>query len=65
MSDGQINITPQPPRTGRFVDEAIAFIVAETHAQAQDAAELINVDYRLYRQIGQRMPHRPTHFVEG
>ncbi|MFQ5955607.1 MAG: xanthine dehydrogenase family protein molybdopterin-binding subunit [Kiloniellales bacterium] len=40
-----------PPRPGlvrdrvRFVGDAVAFIVAETMAAAQDAAELIEVDY--------------------
>ena len=49
MSDGSDGfVTPQPLLATdrvRFVGEAVAFIVAETHAQAQDAAELINVDY--------------------
>lgn len=40
-----------PPRTAlvtdrvRFVGDAVAFVVAETHAQARDAAELIEVEY--------------------
>jgi carbon-monoxide dehydrogenase large subunit len=29
----------------RHVGDAVAFVVAETHAQAQDAAELIEIDY--------------------
>lgn len=29
----------------RYVGDAVAFIVAETHAQAQDAADLVEVDY--------------------
>ena len=49
MSDGSDGfVTPQPLLATdrvRFVGEAVAFIVAETHAQAQDAAELINVEY--------------------
>jgi carbon-monoxide dehydrogenase large subunit len=30
----------------RFVGEVVALVVAETEAQAQDAAELVTVDYR-------------------
>ena len=49
MADGSDGfVTPQPLLATdrvRFVGEAVAFVVAETHAQAQDAAELIVVDY--------------------
>ena len=48
-SDGSPGFeTPQPLLAQgrvRFVGEAVAFIVAETVAQAKDAAELIEVDY--------------------
>jgi len=49
MSDGSDGfVTPQPLLATdrvRFVGEAVAFVVAETLLQAQDAAELIEVDY--------------------
>ena len=48
-SDGSPGFeTPQPLLAQgrvRFAGEAVAFIVAETVAQAKDAAELIEVDY--------------------
>ena len=37
--------TPVAVDRARFVGEAVAFVVAETVAQAKDAAELIDVDY--------------------
>lgn len=47
--DGGSGAAPMRPilATGRvrFVGEAVALVVAETQAQAQDAAELIEVDY--------------------
>ena len=35
----------------RYVGDGIAFIVAETRAQAQDAAELIAVDYKVLKAV--------------
>ena len=47
--DGSDHLVEQPPilaiETVRFVGEAVAFVVAETVAQAKDAAEAIVVDY--------------------
>lgn len=42
------HVTPQPLLAGdrvRFVGQPVAFVVAETLAQAKDAAELIAIDY--------------------
>ena len=36
---------PMPADKARFVGEAVAMVVAETIAQAKDAAELVHVDY--------------------
>ena len=35
----------------RYLGEPVAFVVAETHEQARDAAELIAVDYELLRPV--------------
>jgi carbon-monoxide dehydrogenase large subunit len=48
-SDGSpAHITPQPLLAGdrvRFVGQPVAFVVAETLAQAKDAAELVEINY--------------------
>jgi carbon-monoxide dehydrogenase large subunit len=48
-SDGSpAHVTPQPLLAGdrvRFVGQPVAFVVADTLAQAKDAAELIEIDY--------------------
>ena len=48
-SDGSpAHVTPQPLLAGdrvRFVGQPVAFVVAETLAQAKDAAELVEIDY--------------------
>ncbi len=44
----QVRVSEKPQLSGRhvtFIGEAIAMVVAETYAQAKDAAELIVVDY--------------------
>ncbi|MFQ5534588.1 MAG: xanthine dehydrogenase family protein molybdopterin-binding subunit [Sphingomonadales bacterium] len=43
-----MKLTPRPALTGdrvRFVGDGVAFVVAESVAEARDAAELIDVDY--------------------
>jgi carbon-monoxide dehydrogenase large subunit len=54
--DGSDHLVEQPPilaiDTVRFVGEAVAFVVAETVAQARDAAEAIVVDYQPLPPIG-------------
>src|ERR1043165_720465 len=37
----------------RFVGDRVAFVVAETAAQARDAAELIDVEYEMLAAVGQ------------
>jgi carbon-monoxide dehydrogenase large subunit len=54
--DGTDHLVEQPPilaiETVRFVGEAVAFVAAETVAQAKDAAEAIVVDYEPLPPIG-------------
>ncbi len=58
--------TPIPIRDGRsspqdrvrHVGEAVAMVVAESPAQAKDAAELIEVDYEPLAAVGRRRPRR-------
>ena len=42
-----------------YAGEAIALVVAETAAQAQDAAQLIAVDYSFRRSRDLRTPRSP------
>src|ERR1041384_3433391 len=42
---------PLPTDKVRFVGEPVAMVVAETHDQAKDAAELIEVDYEVLRAV--------------
>ena len=54
--DGSDHLVEQPPilaiDTVRFVGEAVAFVVAESVAQAKDAAEAIAVEYEVLAPIG-------------
>jgi carbon-monoxide dehydrogenase large subunit len=54
--DGSDHLVEQPPilavDTVRFVGEAVAFVVAETLAQAKDAAEAVLVEYETLKPIG-------------
>ena len=45
-----------------FAGEAIAMVIAETYAQASDAAELVEVDYEPLDAVGtlEAAPHRPA-----
>ena len=52
----QIYIAPHyslPADKARYVGEALAIVVAETEAQARDAAELVDIDYEVLQPVSE------------
>ncbi len=54
--DGSMNKAPEKPLLAKdkaiFAGEAVAMVVAETEAQAKDAAEMVEVDYEMLDACG-------------